>query len=61
MAVAEGMRFPYIGNLPGHWGANTICPKCDKVVIRRVAFNVTENNIAKGGCKFCGTKIPGVW
>jgi pyruvate formate lyase activating enzyme len=61
MAVAEGMKYPYIGNLPGHWGANTVCPHCKKVIIRRVAFHVTENNIANNACKFCGTKIPGVW
>lgn len=70
MAVAEGMKYPYIGNLPGHWAANTYCPNshcvahdasAGKAVIRRVAFHVTENNITNGACKYCGTKIPGMW
>jgi pyruvate formate lyase activating enzyme len=61
MAVAEGIRYPYIGNLPGHAGANTVCPKCSKTVIRRVAFHVIENNVQAGACKYCGYKLAGVW
>lgn len=61
LALAEGLKFAYIGNMPGHWAANTYCPKCAKVLVRRVAFHVLENNITVGACKFCGQKMPGVW
>ncbi len=59
-AVAEGLRFAYISNLPGHRYANTACPKCGRMLIERAAFNVLKNDLHHGACPGCGTKIPGV-
>lgn len=56
-----GLKFVYIGNIPGHPYESTYCPKCKKVLIKRVGYSVLENNIRKGNCKFCGKKIPGIW
>lgn len=61
IAVSEGIKYAYVGNLPGHWGANTYCPKCKQVLIRRVAFKVIENNLKSGKCGKCGTKVPGIF
>jgi pyruvate formate lyase activating enzyme len=61
IALNAGMKYVYIGNVPGHIGENTICPKCKKVLIERQGFNITINNIKNGGCKFCSEKIAGVW
>jgi len=61
LAVAEGLKYAYVGNLPGHRFANTYCPKCGKVLIRRVAFTVAENNLIGGACPACKQPIPGVW
>ncbi|MGI5863438.1 MAG: AmmeMemoRadiSam system radical SAM enzyme [Myxococcales bacterium] len=60
IARAEGLRYAYIGNLPGHTGANTLCPACGKVLIRRVAFKVLANALVDGRCA-CGQAITGVW
>jgi pyruvate formate lyase activating enzyme len=61
IAREEGLRYVYLGNLPGHPAANTQCPSCEKVVIRRYGFLIRENKIKEGKCSYCGQSIPGVW
>jgi pyruvate formate lyase activating enzyme len=61
IALQAGMHYPFVGNLPGHPGNNTYCPKCSKVVIERKGFFVSSNSIAGGRCKHCQTEIAGVW
>jgi pyruvate formate lyase activating enzyme len=61
MAISKGLHYPYVGNVPGHPGNHTYCPKCKKVVIERQGFFITAINIKGGHCKFCGRTIAGVW
>ncbi len=61
IARAEGLHYVYIGNIPGHEGENTYCPKCGKRLIHRVGFFVEENRIEHGKCPYCGQEIPGIW
>lgn len=61
IAHEEGLHYVYIGNVPGHPQDNTYCPKCGKLLIKRLGYDVLENNIVDGKCKFCGESIPGVW
>lgn len=61
IAIAVGLRYVYIGNVWGHEGENTYCPKCKKLLIKRVGFTILENNIKDGKCKFCEMKVPGIW
>jgi pyruvate formate lyase activating enzyme len=60
VAIEEGVRFVYIGNVPGHPANNTYCPVCGEVVIVRQGFSVTEYHLQAGVCA-CGEPIPGVW
>ena len=61
-ARAEGLRYVYIGNVPGLEGVETTyCPNCKKAVIERDIFAVTRMDLTDGKCRFCGTKIAGVW
>lgn len=60
-AVKEGIRFVYIGNVPGHKYNSTFCPGCDKKIISRVHFSVIDIDIKYGRCKHCGYSIPGLW
>ena len=55
------MHYPFVGNVPGHPGNNTYCPKCSEVVIERKGFFVSSSSITGGRCKNCQTKIAGVW
>lgn len=61
VARAEGLRFAYVGNLPGHPGESTTCPGCSGMLIRRVGFKIVDNRLAAGRCPDCGREIPGVW
>jgi pyruvate formate lyase activating enzyme len=56
-----GLKYVYIGNVPGHDANNTYCPKCEKLLVLRLHFAVLENNVENGACKFCGERIPGIW
>lgn len=63
VALSEGLRYVYLGNVPGHEGENTYCPGCGSVVVRRIGFAIAERGYAvKGGkafCRACGTEIAG--
>ncbi len=61
IAVAHGMHYPYVGNVPGHPGNNTYCPSCGETVIARKGFFVTGENLKDGQCKKCKQPIAGVW
>jgi len=60
-ALARGLRYVYVGNVPGHPGNNTVCPSCKKEVIRRTLFFVERSNIKDGKCGYCGRRIAGVF
>ena len=61
LAKEMGLRFPYIGNVPGNPAENTYCPKCGKLLIERRGFEVSSVNIVSSKCRFCGERIEGVW
>jgi len=61
IALSAGLEYVYIGNVPGHEGENTFCPKCKKMVIKRAGYMVGEVHLKNGKCKFCGKPIPGIW
>jgi pyruvate formate lyase activating enzyme len=60
-ALAKGLRYVYVGNVPGHPGNQTYCPNCRKIVIRRNGFFVEAMDVRNGACGFCKTKIAGVF
>ena len=61
VALSVGLEYVYIGNVPGHEGENTYCPRCKKVLIARRGYFILANNVIRGRCKFCGKEIPGIW
>jgi pyruvate formate lyase activating enzyme len=61
IADAEGLRFVYIGNVPGHRAQNTYCPKCREMLVERVGFAASRMLIREGCCPFCQEPIAGVW
>ena len=58
IAREEGLKFVYLGNVPGHEGENTYCPKCGKPLIVRWGFTIEEYHIKDGKCEYCGEPIP---
>jgi pyruvate formate lyase activating enzyme len=58
---AEGLHYVYVGNVPGHPGENTYCPKCRKALVRRTGYTIDAIEIRRGKCKYCQQPIAGVW
>jgi pyruvate formate lyase activating enzyme len=59
IGLEEGLRFVYLGNVPGHPAENTCCPDCGRVLIRRCALGPAESRLRDGHCPDCGAAIPG--
>lgn len=59
IAKEVGLKYAYLGNVPGHPLEHTYCPECKKIAIKRFGFDIDEWNLdEKNQCKFCGNKIP---
>lgn len=55
LAREMGMKFVYIGNVPGHNAQNTYCPQCESLLLERSIFHSRLVNISESGeCKKCG-------
>lgn len=73
IAMSEGLRFVYTGNVRDAEGSTTFCPACGEALIVRDWFRVTLDRLSDGGiqhdstavqyarCPSCGEAIPGVW
>ncbi|MDI9394402.1 MAG: AmmeMemoRadiSam system radical SAM enzyme [Euryarchaeota archaeon] len=59
IATEEGMKYVYVGNVPGQKYNNTFCPKCGKTLIFRGYFDVVKYEISpEKTCPACGENIP---
>ena len=61
IALKNGLRYVYTGNVRDPAGAATICRDCGKVVIARDGYAITAWHLEGGRCKFCQAPITGVF
>jgi pyruvate formate lyase activating enzyme len=61
IALAEGLKYVYVGNVARAEGLATDCAGCGKRLIARRGFWVTSNEVKEGRCPACGARVPGVW
>jgi pyruvate formate lyase activating enzyme len=61
LAMQQGIHYAYVGNVARHEGNNTYCHNCKKLLIERQGYFIPTYNLAGSHCKFCNTRIPGVW
>lgn len=61
IAKDVGLKYVYIGNVPGHEHESTFCPNCSKLIVGRLGYKVTEMHIVNSSCGFCGYPISGIW
>ena len=52
-----GLRFVYVGNIPGHTGENTVCYSCGKTVVERIGYETRVLGLEGSKCKFCGAEL----
>jgi pyruvate formate lyase activating enzyme len=60
IALRAGLHYVYEGNIFSE-AANTYCPQCGAMLIRRSWHDVLDNRMKNRACGNCGTRIPGVW
>jgi pyruvate formate lyase activating enzyme len=59
IATEEGMKYVYMGNVPGSERNNTFCPNCGKLLISRGFFEIEKYEITpEKTCPRCGESIP---
>lgn len=61
IALDNGLYYVYIGNVPGHEAENTYCPSCNRLLIKRVGYRITQNTIQNNHCPDCNRRIAGIW
>jgi len=52
-----GLKFVYLGNVPGHEYENTVCYSCGKLNVRRVGYDTQVVGLDDSRCKFCGAEL----
>jgi pyruvate formate lyase activating enzyme len=62
--VQAGLRYIYVGNLPGMIGRweDTRCPQCRETLISRYGYLIQDYRLTpEGRCPRCACQIPGRW
>ncbi len=61
IGIASGLKYVYLGNVPGENGEKTHCYNCGKLIIDRWGFTVRENRLKEESCPYCSTRVGGIW
>jgi len=62
IAIANGLRFVYTGNVHDPEGGTTYCPGCGAAIVVRDWYVLDHYELTDHGrCRFCGTAVPGVY
>ena len=56
---AAGLRYIYVGNLPGARAESTFCYDCGTMLIERIGYRIIRNEIKNQRCPKCGAEITG--
>lgn len=57
---AAGLRYVYVGNLPGAEAESTACYNCGELLINRIGYTIRSNIIKGSACPACNAQIAGV-
>lgn len=59
IAMANGLRYVYTGNVHDRDGGTTYCPGCAEPVIERDWYELGHWALNDGNCRHCGTAVAG--
>lgn len=58
-AMNEGLRYVYVGNIPGDPNENTYCPSCKQLLIERNGYDISRWQLTSDNrCQKCSAPIP---
>ncbi len=52
-----GLKFVYLGNVPGHFSETTVCNSCGQPVVERTGYQTRVCGLSDSCCRFCGTDL----
>ncbi|MDI6776681.1 MAG: AmmeMemoRadiSam system radical SAM enzyme [Syntrophales bacterium] len=58
---ACGLKYVYVGNVPGDEGEDTVCPHCGELLIDRYGFYIEKIRLQGSNCPQCGTALDGIF
>ena len=62
IALGNGLRYCYTGNVHDKEGGSTYCATCSRLLVGRDRYVLSEWGLnALGACSSCGTPLPGVF
>jgi pyruvate formate lyase activating enzyme len=59
IGLEAGLKYVYLGNVPGHYAENTYCPACGKLLIERVNYQILQYHLDGTHCGYCDHPIAG--
>jgi pyruvate formate lyase activating enzyme len=54
---AAGLRFIYLGNMPGGGGEDTVCYNCHNLIVGRTGYQVEVLHLDGSRCAICGADL----
>ena len=61
IALGNGIRYVYVGNVHDKSGSSTYCHQCGELLIGRDWYELSDWNLdGSGRCASCGTECPGL-
>lgn len=62
IALSNGVRYAYTGNVHDRQGGSTWCHECGSLLIERDWFQLASWGLWEGGrCQSCGAVCPGIF
>lgn len=62
IAMKNGIRYAYTGNVQDVEGGSTCCHQCGRVLIGREGYELSDWNLTTGAtCRFCGMNCAGLF
>ncbi len=62
IAMENGVRYAYTGNVIDEKGGSTYCHQCGQILIGRMQYILSQWNLREDGCcNKCGTPCPGLF
>jgi pyruvate formate lyase activating enzyme len=52
-----GLKFIYLGNVPGHQSESTVCYSCGGVNVERYGYHTNVEGLEGSKCRFCGAEL----
>ncbi|MBI2852987.1 MAG: AmmeMemoRadiSam system radical SAM enzyme [Chloroflexi bacterium] len=57
IGIKAGLKFVYVGNIPGHKDENTYCYSCGELIAERIGYQTRIVALDGSQCRNCGARL----